>query len=155
MHTLFIYPLLFYWRAEYIRATKPATMKYPFLLFLLCPLFSFSQEKKANLIIVSPNDTTNLYDNIVAFLQAEGYKVDPPGKYRNNIYTKSKTLGRYISTTVYYSFRIVEHTINIRGFYTYERMQEKAMYNYGFEPAWNEMDRLAKLLGTVTYAREK
>lgn len=130
-------------------------MKYLALLLMLCPLLSLSQPKKANMIIVTPTDTTNLYDNVATLLRAEGYKVDPPDRYRSYVYTKPKTLGRYISTTVYYSFRILDTAINIRGFYTFERMQEKAMYNYGFEPAWNEMDRLAKLLGTVTYVREK
>lgn len=97
----------------------------------------------------------NLYENIVALLKTEGYKLSAPDKKTGVVYTKFKSIGKYSNSLVYYEFRIAGGVVNVRGYSNFNHMTERALYKWGFEPAFDEMNRLAKLLGTVTYGREK
>src|SRR5215207_7735991 len=134
---------------------KLLKLKYLFIFITLCPLLSFSQEKKDNLIIVTPGDTTNLYDRIINLLTTEGYKFDKSQRKGSYVCTKYRSIGKYGNSLCYYDFNIKGNTVSVRGYWNFDNMLHKATYKYGFTPAWDEMDRLAKMLGTVTYSKEK
>ena len=131
-------------------------MKHLVILIALCPLLSFCQEKRDNVITVSSGDTTNLYDKVVSLLETEGFKLS---KYSNKttglVSTEYKSLGRYRNTICYYNFDISGNAITMRGYWLYDNMLHKAAYKDSFEAAWEEMDKIAKQLGNVTYAKEK
>lgn len=132
-------------------------MKYVLIFVLLFPLLSFAQEKNDNLIIVSASDSSNLYDRIVNLLNTEGYKLSKPDRNSGFIYTKDKTIGKYRNSVCNYSFRIDGNTISISGRWFVDFYHQGKIANdkwSSFLAGWNEMDRLAKLLGTVTYSKE-
>ena len=136
-------------------------MKHLTIISLLISLIAFSstssaQEKKDNLIIVSLTDSTKVYEKVTGLLKAEGYKLEKRLTNSEFVHTKAKTIGRYGNTLCFYSFKIAGNTISISGQWHFDYSQNGKILNdkSSFLPGWNEMDRLAKLLGTVTYAKK-
>jgi hypothetical protein len=130
-------------------------LKYLFLLFSLLPLIALCQDKKDDQIIITPSDTSNLYDQMANLLIAEGYQPDLKERKSNFISTKQKTIGKYSNTVVSFNARIVDNTVLIWGYYQSGSGLHALTYGSSFTPGWEEMDRLAKRLGTVTYAQRQ
>ena len=144
-------------------------VKLIFIAFACFPILTSAQQQKDSEIIVVPTDSVNIYNQVETLLKAEGYKL---GDGTNTlIITKPKTIGRKHGIVSIYQFRFTsENTILVSGHVLLNLLNPSdqsgkgSMYQELYyddykralrkEP-WQEMDRLAKLLGTVTYSKKE
>jgi len=128
-----------------------------FLLTLLCPLLAFSQQKKDNLFVITPSDTTGLYDQVIKVFTEQGYKLLHTDRKDGVIVTKYTVLGKY--RTMMYSLSVLlrKNRVYLSGVYQPDRIVYKIAYGEYHIPKqlWEEMDRIAKLFGSVSYARRE
>ena len=137
-------------------------MKYQLLLpFLLLSTGLFAQAKNDSKIIVVPADTVNLFDKLITLLYKEGYTVKTEDKTRGVLITEERTLNAYYNPKVRLRL-FMGSTVTITGevdanvdFSTgfaklksaFEPIVFKGMKGSILRNAWNEMDRMAKLIG--------
>jgi hypothetical protein len=146
-------------------------LKLVFILLACFPILTSAQQKKDSEIIVVPRDSVNLYNQVESLLKTEGYKLGDVLNNKTLITTKPRTIGRRNGIVSIYQFRITsENTILVSGHVLLNMLNPSdqsgrgAMYSELYyddykralrkEP-WQEMDRLAKLLGTVTYTKKE
>ena len=110
-----------------------------------------------------PRDTANTYSQVEKLLKTEGYKIGFETK--TTIVTQMKTMGRGGGIGTVYKFRITpDNTILVSGnvlmnVFNPELAGYEDLYYDDNKRAlrkepWQEMDRLAKILGTVTYSKK-
>jgi hypothetical protein len=113
---------------------------------------------------VVPRDTANVYSQVANLLKTEGYTLWLDTK--TTILTKQKTMGRGGGIGTVYKFRITpDNTILVSGdvlmnlfnpeLAGYEELYYDDRKRALRKEPWQEMDRLAKLLGTVTYSKKR
>lgn len=129
-------------------------LKYLIALFALLPLSALCQDKKDDLITITPSDTMNLYGQVIAILTEEKIKISKPSDGRQNfVSTRLFYVGKY-NNPIMLNFRLVKGKILLFGYLSYNHNAERlSLYNW--KPGWQEMDRIAKTLGTVAYSREE
>jgi hypothetical protein len=130
--------------------------------FLMCTLFSFAQEKKDSKIIVTPVDTSGLFDKVVKALLENDYDLETKDREAGFITTKDKDLKKYAfknKIRVQLKDSCLVFTAKERaGFQsilgdTYMDVSFIGAKNSPMREAWNDMDSIAKQLGTVTYSK--
>jgi hypothetical protein len=138
--------------------------KFVFIFLACLPFLGFAQEPKDSEIIVVPRDTANVYSQVANLLKTEGYTLWLDTK--TTILTKQKTMGRGGGIGTVYKFRITpDNTILVSGdvlmnlfnpeLAGYEELYYDDRKRALRKEPWQEMDRLAKLLGTVTYSKKR
>jgi hypothetical protein len=143
-------------------------MKRLFTVLLLLPMVVFSQQKKDTKIIATVSDTSKLFDKVINLLYTEDYIVKVEDKERGMIVTEARNLKADATTKVFYKLRLSDSTITISGQakidmeFTFGSVKTEMSYidvyfggskGSGLRKAWNEMDRLAKELGSVSYTK--
>jgi hypothetical protein len=126
-------------------------LKYLLILATLLPISVFAQDKKDDLITITPTDTTNLYDQAIALFAEEKIKLSKPSNNRRNFISTEFFRVKNYRNPIYFNLRILEGKILLFGYFVYDGQER--LSKYVFEPGWEEMDRIAKKLGTVTYGR--
>ncbi len=129
-------------------------MKRLFLALLLCPFLALCQEKKDNVIVVTLADSNRNFEQVISMLTAEKYKASRTPN-TEEVSTQRSYYKKY-NTPFSYDFRVEGNTVRINGWYYFDNIVHPVLFNWGgFKIAWKEMDRLAKLLGTITYTKEE
>jgi hypothetical protein len=135
-----------------------------FLAFL--PLVGFSQVKNDSRLTITPKDSLNLFSQVETLLKAEGYKIQRVMPNNRALFTKSKTVGG-LETTFVFNFppdktilldgQVLLNMLNPSDIGGRGSMYEKLVYDdYKkslMKGPWEEMDRIAKKLGSVTYSK--
>lgn len=138
-------------------------MKTLFLLLFLTPILCLGQSKKDLKIIVTVADTTNLSDRIARAFQLNEFSID--NKDAGFVSTREKSINAPFPTEVKVRALISGNQITFTG----ERRMNISVYNQpaAFERisfsgvkgsvariSWNELDKIAKLLGDqITYSK--
>jgi hypothetical protein len=131
-------------------------------LFLICSLTSFCQEKKDSKIIVTLVDTSGLFEKVAKVLLENDYDLETKDRESGFITTKDKDLKKYafknkIRVQIKDSCLIL--TAKERAAFksimgdTYMDVSFIGAKNSPMREAWNDMDSIAKQLGTVTYSK--
>lgn len=137
-------------------------MKYLLICLFLIPVACFSQSKKDSKIIVKVSDTVGLLKKISAVFYEKGYTLD--NKDEMFVSTKEKTIKAGFPTVVKLRAFIKDGSITFSGEYkidmnfmgqppSWDNITFIGMKNSVTKLAWEEMDGIAKQLGSVSYSR--
>lgn len=139
-------------------------MRYIFFL-LLIPTLCFSQDKKDKKIIVTVSDTANLFSKVKLSLYEQGYTVEQSDEQLKFIATGEKSLG---SRSIKLRTLIKEGKITFTGTFandvtlsfggakaerTFMELYYGGMKGSDLRIAWNEMEKVAKSFGQITYSK--
>lgn len=132
---------------------------------LILSLAAFSQAKNAAKIIVTPSDTARLFDKLVNLLYTEDYTVKVEEPKHGVIVTDTKILKQYLNPVIRLKLVVADGKVivtgeinsNLKTAYgsepTFEPVVNRGMKGSVYRVAWNEMDRVARLIGTTTYEK--
>jgi hypothetical protein len=128
------------------------------LLFLLIPIISFAQPKKATKIIIANNDTA-IIQKIATILYENGYTVE--SKDRNFIASTEKNFSDYSvkiralttdSTVTFTGVMAINATIELYGVRverTFDPINYSGAKKSPLMKSWKELESIAKKTGSI------
>lgn len=134
-------------------------MKYIILPLLLVTCIANAQQKKDSKIIVAATDTTNAFNMVALKLYEAGYTVDQRDDQVKFLVTEPKYLKRWNAylriraiqkgTTIVFSGEVNLPSFDKR-FDQLEYVGAKGSIN---RDSWEQIDAIARQLGTVSYSK--
>jgi len=135
------------------------------ILALLLPVFAAAQSKGDTKITATPSDTAHLFSKLVTLLYTEDYIVKVEDSTHGVIVTEPKMLKQYLNPTLRLKLTVRANTVTITGEFnsnlktaygsesTYEPVINRGMKGSVYRVSWDEMDRIAKIIGATSYGK--
>lgn len=143
-------------------------MRYLTLLLLFCSSICFCQSKGDTKIIVTPADTSNLFNRIVLFLYESGYTLESKDETLRFIATSEKSLKKLNASmklrvlekegkciiTGFTAFNFELKILGAKQERTFDSVKFGAMKGSVNRECWNEMEAVARNFGTeIQYSK--
>ena len=137
------------------------------LLFWICSISGYSQEKKDSKIIVTASDTGNLFNRIVLSLYEKGYSLENKDQELGFISTTEKPIPKTAGSMKVRAM-IKESIITFTGLFaidvemklfgtklerTFDPVTFWGEKNGSYKICWREIEAIAKQFGNVTYSK--